>query len=118
MIVSLDHLQLALPAGKEDDMRAFYCDLLGCAEVAKPDALAGRGGFWAQAGDLQLHFGVDPDFKPAGKAHPAFVVADIDDLAARLSDAGHAVAWDDKLPDVRRFFIADAVGNRIEIIAA
>lgn len=118
MIQHLDHLQLALPAGAEPQMRAFWCDLLGCIPLPKPAALAGRGGFWARAGSLELHFGVDPDFTPATKAHPGFVVADIAALAARLTAADHPFRWDPVIPGVTRFFTADPVGNRLEFIAA
>lgn len=118
MITSLDHIQLALPAGAEDKMRAFYCDLLGMPEIEKPAPLQGRGGFWVMAGAMQVHFGVDPDFKAAGKAHPAFRVTDLDALAQDLDKAGHIVKWDTSLPDIRRFFTADPVGNRVELIAA
>ncbi|KQB96115.1 glyoxalase [Loktanella sp. 1ANDIMAR09] len=117
MIVALDHIQLALPAGAENAMRAFYCDLLGMTEVAKPAALHGRGGFWARTGALECHFGVDPDFHPATKAHPAFVVDDIAALAGRMETAGLAVKWDTALPDITRFFVFDPVGNRVELIA-
>jgi predicted enzyme related to lactoylglutathione lyase len=118
MIQSLDHIQLAIPAGAEDRVRPFYCDLLGMTEVPKPAPMQGRGGFWVVAGALQVHFGVDPVFTPATKAHPAFVVSDLDALVRRLVDAGHPVTWDTALPDVRRAFTADPVGNRIELIAA
>jgi catechol 2,3-dioxygenase-like lactoylglutathione lyase family enzyme len=117
MITGLDHLQLALPAGKEDAMRAFYCGLLGLQEVAKPPELQSRGGFWACAGKLEIHFGVDSGFHPATKAHPGFRVADLADLAAKLGQAGHMTQWDKTLPDVIRFFTADPVGNRLELIA-
>lgn len=117
MIRHLDHIQLAMPAGSEDAMRQFYCDTLGMTEVVKPRALQGRGGFWAMAGDLQVHFGADPHFTPANKAHPAFVVGDLELLVDRLTRAGHTVSWDDTLPDVRRCFSNDPVGNRIEFIA-
>ncbi|WP_320237249.1 glyoxalase [Cognatiyoonia sp. IB215182] len=117
MITALDHIQLALPAGSEDDLRAFYCDYLGMVEMPKPAPLAGRGGFWARAGQLEVHFGVDPDFHPARKAHPAFIVANLDDLARDLTDAGYAITWDMALPDVKRCFTHDPVGNRIELIA-
>ncbi|PUB18441.1 VOC family protein [Yoonia sediminilitoris] len=118
MIKALDHIQLALPAGSEDDLRAFYCDALGMVEIPKPAPLRGRGGFWANAGELQVHFGVDLDFHPATKAHLAFAVADIDALARDLADKGYPVTWDTALPDVRRFFCNDPVGNRMEFIAA
>ena len=116
MIIGLDHIQLALPAGTEDQMRAFYCDLLGMVEVPKPAPLQGRGGFWARTDTLECHFGVDPDFHPATKAHPAFRVSDLDALAQRLSAAGFDVNWDTALAEVKRFFTSDPVGNRIELM--
>ena len=118
MIEGLDHIQLALPAGAETAMKAFYCEFLGMPEIAKPVALHGRGGFWAMAGSMQVHFGIDPAFTPATKAHPAFIVRDLDGLAHQLSQADHPVAWDISLPDTRRFFVADPVGNRVELMAA
>lgn len=117
MIKSLDHIQLALPAGAEDLLRPFYL-MLGFTEVPKPAPLMGRGGFWMRAGDLNVHFGVDPTFAPATKAHPAFVVSDIDQLSNLLVAAGHNISWDTKLVDVRRLFVFDPVGNRIELIAS
>lgn len=116
MILALDHIQLALPAGAEPEMRAFYCDLLGMTEVPKPAPLAGRGGFWAKAAGIAVHFGVDPNFHPATKAHPAFRVADINALSVRLADQGHRVQWDVALPGVTRFFTFDPVGNRVELL--
>ena len=117
MIRALYHIQLAHPAGAEAAMRSFYCDLLGMTEIPKPAPLQGRGGFWASAAGLGVHFGVDPDFRPATKAHPAFVVADLDAMARRLTTAGHPVIRDDSLPGIRRFFTTDPVGNRIEMMA-
>ncbi|WP_108815732.1 VOC family protein [Loktanella sp. Alg231-35] len=117
MITGIDHLQLALPAGKENAMRAFYCDVLGLQEVPKPHELQSRGGFWARAGTLAVHFGIDPDFHPATKAHPGFLDRDLTGLAAKLEQTGHMVTWDTTLPDVARLFTADPVGNRIELIA-
>ena len=118
MITALDHIQLAMPAGAEEVMRAFYCDLLGMTEVPKPAPLQGRGGFWAEVGKLQVHFGVDPAFVPAGKAHPAFLIDDLDALVQRLAAADLFVTWDTNLPGVKRCFVSDPVGNRIELIAS
>lgn len=116
LIVGLDHIQLALPAGTEDKMRTFYCDLLGMDEQPKPASLLGRGGFWAMVGTFSIHFGIDPDFRPATKAHPAFIVRDCDRLFAVLTAQGYTPTWDKALPDVNRFFVTDPVGNRIEFI--
>ncbi len=117
MIEALDHVQLAMPAGAEDQMRRFYCAIFGMPEIPKPASLQGRGGFWAMAGDMQVHFGIDADFIPATKAHPAFVITALSTLAERLQDHGHVVRWDTSLPDVKRFFTDDPVGNRVECIA-
>jgi catechol 2,3-dioxygenase-like lactoylglutathione lyase family enzyme len=112
-VPELDHVQVAAPPGCEDDARAFYRDLLGLTEVEKPEPLRGRGGVWFE----QLHVGVEDDFAPARKAHPALRVEDIDALAERLAAAGRQVDWDDALPGVRRFYTADPWGNRVEILA-
>jgi catechol 2,3-dioxygenase-like lactoylglutathione lyase family enzyme len=104
-IVGLDHVQIAAPPGSEGDARRFYGALLGLAEVAKPPSLAARGGAWFALGDgRQLHVGVDEDFAPARKAHPALRVASgsLEVLAERLLEAGCEVRWDEALPDVRR----------------
>ena len=117
--IALDHVQVAMPAGEEAKARAFYIGVLGMSELKKPDNLARRGGAWFAGGDgasVQIHLGVEADFRPARKAHPAVLVADIDALAERVANAGHAVKWDDELEDTRRFFCDDPFGNRLEFI--
>ena len=79
-IVGIDHVQLAMPAGGEDDARAFYVDVLGLSEQTKPAHLAGRGGVWFARGGVKVHLGVDTDFHPARKAHPGFLVRGLDDI--------------------------------------
>jgi ribosomal-protein-serine acetyltransferase len=118
-VTGLDHVQVAAPTGCEDDARRFYGDLLGLEELEKPEALRGRGGVWFACGAQQLHVGVEADFAPAAKAHPALRVsgADLDRVATRLTEAGGAVQWDDAIPEVRRFYAADPWGNRVELIA-
>ncbi|WP_436773383.1 ADP-ribosylglycohydrolase family protein [Yinghuangia sp. YIM S09857] len=118
MFVAIDHVQLAIPVGGEDLVRAFYAGPLGMTEVPKPDALAVRGGCWFAAGPVQLHLGVEADFRPARKAHPALVADDIDALAERLAAAGAPVRWSNEIPGVRRFHTEDPVGNRIEVLAS
>jgi catechol 2,3-dioxygenase-like lactoylglutathione lyase family enzyme len=104
----IDHVQVAGPPGCEPEARAFYGGVLGLRELEKPESLRARGGVWFE----QLHVGVEEDFRPARKAHPAFVVEDIDDLAARIGD----VQWDDAVPGVRRFYASDPFGNRLEFV--
>jgi catechol 2,3-dioxygenase-like lactoylglutathione lyase family enzyme len=113
---AIDHVQLAMPAGEEDRARAFFVDLLGMVEVAKPAELAKRGGCWLECGAVQIHLGVEADFRPAKKAHPALRCRDYDGLVARLRSAGVEVKDDDTIPGVQRCYIADPFGNRIELI--
>jgi catechol 2,3-dioxygenase-like lactoylglutathione lyase family enzyme len=116
-VLGLDHVQLAMPLGGEDRARAFYAGVLGMTEVPKPADLAGRGGAWFAARRAQLHLGVEDDFRPARKAHPALVVDDLDGLLARCREAGVQVAPEDvPLPGHRRAHIYDPFGNRIELL--
>ena len=112
----LHHVQLALPPGGEDACRAFYVGVLGLTEVVKPPVLAARGGLWVRADGLELHLGVEADFRPQRKAHPGIVVADLDTLAERLERHGSPVTWDDAFPGMRRFYTEDAFGNRLEFL--
>lgn len=115
-VLSIHHVQLAMPEGGEDKARAFYGDLLGLPEVTKPEALQTRGGVWFEAGTLRLHLGVEEDFRPAQKAHPALAVTSLAALANRMTEAGTDVTWDDGVPEFARFFAADPFGNRIEFL--
>jgi catechol 2,3-dioxygenase-like lactoylglutathione lyase family enzyme len=116
-LVGIDHVQLAMPRGREDDATNFYEGLLGLTRVPKPAALEARGGCWFVSDAVTVHVGVEESFAPARKAHPAFGVSGIDVLAARLEAAGTTVTWDYELDDVRRCYVADPFGNRIELIA-
>ena len=115
-IVALDHMQLAMPVGAEAAARDFYGALLGLTEVPKPAPLAPRGGCWFVGQGVALHLGVEADFRPARKAHPAFRVADLEVSRARFQAAGVEVIPDDTVPSVRRFYVADPFGNRIEFL--
>jgi catechol 2,3-dioxygenase-like lactoylglutathione lyase family enzyme len=112
----IHHVLLACPAGSEDRLRAFYAGVLGLAEIGKPPALAGRGGCWFRGFGIELHLGVETDFRPARKAHPGLLVSGIDDWAARLTRAGYPVAYDEEFPGMRRFYSEDPHGNRLEFL--
>lgn len=115
-LVGIDHVQLAMPAGGEDEARWFYRDLLGLVESQKPEPLRDRGGCWFEGPGVFVHLGVQMPFTPAVKAHPAFLVRELDELATRLAAAGFRIGPDDTVPGVRRFFANDPFGNRIEFI--
>ena len=115
-VVAIDHVQLAMPAGREADARAFYDGVLGIPEVPKPAGLEERGGCWFGPGTLKVHLGVDADFRPARKAHPAFVVEDLPALIAQITEAGFDVSADELVDRYRRVFVIDPFGNRIELL--
>ena len=113
---SLDHVQLAMPAGQEDRAREFYAGLLGMKEISKPKELAKRGGCWFESGSVQVHLGVEEDFRPARKAHPALRCADYSEMIASLRGAGVTVEEPNDIPGLRRCHIHDPFGNRIELV--
>lgn len=114
-LLRIDHVQLAMLEGREDEARAFYVGVLGLTEVPKPPLLAKRGGAWFEAGDVKIHVGIDPNFRPSPKAHVAIVVDDLDALLARCTRAGVRVVPDDApIPGWRRAYVFDPFGNRIE----
>jgi catechol 2,3-dioxygenase-like lactoylglutathione lyase family enzyme len=115
-VKSLDHVQLAMPPGREAEARAFYQDALGIPEVAKPANLAKRGGCWFERGALKVHLGVEDDFRPARKAHPALIVEDLAALSAALDKAGFPVRTDEPLAGYTRVYVDDPFGNRIELM--
>jgi len=115
-IVGLDHVQLAMPAGEEERARTFYTGLLGIPEVPKPPHLARRGGVWFGHGDLKVHLGVEQQFRPARKAHPAFLVSGLGALIGVLTEAGFTPAEDEPLQGYARVYVNDPFGNRIELM--
>ena len=115
-ILRVDHVQLAMPAGREADGRRFYRDLLGIPEIPKPPELAARGGAWFERGPLKVHLGVDRRFVPARKAHPAFIVSGLMALIDKLRDAGVAVTQDEPLAGYLRVYVDDPFGNRLELL--
>jgi len=112
----IDHVLIAMPAGREEDARAFYHGILGIAELAKPPGLAERGGCWFGSGSLKVHLGVDKNFIPARKAHPAFIVEGLQDLITKIKQAGYKVTEDQPIPGCDRKHIEDPFGNMIELI--
>ncbi len=116
MIRAIDHVQLAMPAGGEPLARCFYGELLGLDELPKPPRLAARGGAWFGCGAVQLHLGVEADFRPARKAHPGLLVDHLDELLGLLRAHDVAVREDDELPGYRHAYVNDPFGNRIELM--
>src|SRR5215475_7343959 len=117
LFVAIGHVQLAMPPGEEQTARRFYRDLLELGEIPKPAQLAARGGCWFGGGGLQLHLGVEQDFRPARKAHPALRCAGYEALMAKLKAAGVDVTEANDIPGIRRSHVFDPFGNRIELIA-
>jgi len=118
VIDGLHHVQVSCPPGSQDTLRDFYGGVLEMTELAKPPLLAARGGVWFRRGTAEIHCGVEEDFRPARKAHPGLVCADVDAVAAACSAAGHDVSWDENFPGFRRCYVYDPVGNRLEFMQA
>jgi catechol 2,3-dioxygenase-like lactoylglutathione lyase family enzyme len=115
-IRGIDHVQVAAPAGREAAARAFYGEILGLPEIPKPTNLAQRGGVWFRCGTQELHVGVQRDFHPATKAHPAFEVDDLVGFRERLAERGIPIVEDEPLEGAIRFYVADPFGNRLEFL--
>lgn len=115
-VLRIDHIQIAAPAGCETAAREFYGVLLGMQEIEKPPVLRARGGCWFRCGDQQFHIGVESEFQPAKKAHPAFAISDFEVLRKALIAQGVKVTDDDALPGARRFYAEDPWGNRLEFL--
>jgi catechol 2,3-dioxygenase-like lactoylglutathione lyase family enzyme len=117
-VLGIDHVQLAMPAGGEEEARAFYAGVLGLREVGKPAALRDRGGCWFAAPGVALHLGVDPSFVAAAKADPALVVWNLRSAREALGSLGVAVVEDDAAIGVARCYVSDPFGNRLELVDA
>ena len=115
MRIELQHVSIPIPKDGHDAARAFYGGLLGLPEIEKPEPLRARGGVWFECGAHQLHVGVEDDFRPARKAHPALRVASTAQLRALAERLGD-VRWDDDLPGFQRFYVDDPFGNRLELL--
>lgn len=107
---------MAAPKGCEAEAKRFYGEVLGFTEIPKPESLRARGGVWFQCGVHELHVGVEAEFTPAKKAHPAFAVQGLAALRQRLIDQGIVVQDDTSLPGVERFYVSDPFGNRVEFL--
>ena len=115
-VASIEHVQLAMPPGRETEARDFYQGVLGIPEVAKPPHLAKRGGAWFERGTLKIHLGVDRDFRPARKAHAGLLVSGLDALVERLRASGYAIVDDEPLAGYQRVYVNDPFGNRLELM--
>lgn len=115
-ITGIHHVQLAMPPGGEAAARRFYSDLLGIPEVPKPVELARRGGVWFETATIRIHLGVEQDFRPARKAHPGLLVADLQMLAEQLTNAGYNVTDGEPMQGYEHLYVNDPFGNRLELL--
>jgi catechol 2,3-dioxygenase-like lactoylglutathione lyase family enzyme len=113
---AIDHVQIAIPPRGEDLGRGFFGDLLGIEEIPKPAHMRARGGCWFDLGDVQIHLGVEAEFRPARKSHVALRTDRLEDLRERLGDAGYPIRDDEPIEGRARFFTDDPFGNRIEFV--
>jgi catechol 2,3-dioxygenase-like lactoylglutathione lyase family enzyme len=114
-ITGIDHVQIAVPRALEAQCLAFYREIFAFPELPKPEELRARGGAWFQVGPLQMHIGVDPDSSPTSKRHICFLTADLAEAKAVIAAHGIAIEEESVAEGLKRFFVRDPAGNRIEI---
>jgi catechol 2,3-dioxygenase-like lactoylglutathione lyase family enzyme len=117
LLEAIHHINLVIPAGEENRARAFYGDILGLPEVAKPEELKASGGCWFERGNVRVHISIDPDFCPSKKAHTAFLIDALKPLRARIEEADYPVKDGSDVDGLERFFALDPFGNRLEFMA-
>ena len=115
-IIGVDHVQLAMPPGREARAREFYCGVLELPERPKPPELAARGGCWFESESVKIHLGVEQDFRPSAKAHPGLLVGDLDRVLNRCREKGFQATEPELIEATRRAFVRDPFGNRIELM--
>ncbi|WP_270168597.1 VOC family protein [Paenibacillus sp. SYP-B4298] len=119
MIIRFHHAQITIPKGMEEEAKRFYCDILELPEISKPDSLLGRGGFWVQVGDQQLHIGTEDGIdRLLTKAHLAYEVEDLKTIENRLKENNVEMLESVPIPGYERFECRDPFGNRVEMIKA
>jgi catechol 2,3-dioxygenase-like lactoylglutathione lyase family enzyme len=117
MILRAQHAQITIPPNAESDAREFYCEFLGLTEIPKPESLQGRGGFWIQLGEFQIHVGTEDGFdRTKTKAHIAYEVNNLDDWRENLKNRGIKILEGVLIPNYRRFEFRDPFGNRVEFL--
>lgn len=115
-ILGIEHVQIAIPVGSQDPARAFYGGILGFSEIQKPASMAERKSIWFVAGTVNLHLGIEADFHPAKRAHPAFIVEGLDEILAACEAASITVKPDVSFDGFRRVHLFDPFGNRLELM--
>jgi catechol 2,3-dioxygenase-like lactoylglutathione lyase family enzyme len=117
-LIGIHHVQLAMPDGEDADAVRFYADTLGLTQVPRPEALSPRGGVWFISGDLEVHLGVEDQFRPAVKAHPAILVNGLRTIRTRIEEAGYKISDTVQIEGYDRVYVRDPFGNRLELIEA
>jgi len=115
-ILAIDHVQLAMPSGEEQKARDFYVGVFELVEISKPEPSAKRGGLWFEQAALKIHLGVEQDFRPSKKAHPALVVEGLEELINRCEQRGYEFVPGKTMNGYRRVYVSDPFGNRIELM--
>jgi hypothetical protein len=105
-----------MPPGQEETASRFYAGLLGFKSIPKPSHLDARGGCWFRSEEVELHLGIEGDFRAARRAHPAFIVDDLAAIRSRLEASGYEITIDEQIVGFERFYVGDPFGNRLEIM--
>jgi catechol 2,3-dioxygenase-like lactoylglutathione lyase family enzyme len=118
-VLAVDHVQVTVSPDALAATKRFYAEILGLPPAPRPGDPA--EGAWYQIGPVQLHVALEDRSGPEANRSRRHVCYRVRDLAAaeeRLRRAGVAIQPDRRpIPGVRRFFVEDPGGNRIEISA-
>ena len=114
----LNHVTVAVPAGEEERVRAFYGGVLGLEELPRNQALKGHYVLiWYQLLDIQLHLDFSPPWvTPAENRHIALEVRELPKIRAYLESKGVTIREAVVMPDRDRFYVLDPFGNYFEFI--
>lgn len=109
------HIYLLAPGASADNVRRFYRDALGLAEVQTPDSLAHVSVLWFDGGTVKFHIGHPPE-GIVGNGHTALATGDLDSVRARLQSMGYAIDENAIPMGYPRFYARDPWGNQFEIL--
>ena len=114
MVLALEHVTVTTPDELEEEVLAWYENVLGLERVEKSEG-AKPGGGWFLVGDQQVHVMIDPH-NPPKNAHFCLRVGDFESFVGNLRTNGCHIEQARQVPGRRRCFTRDPAGNSIEIV--
>jgi catechol 2,3-dioxygenase-like lactoylglutathione lyase family enzyme len=119
-IIGVSHVNVTVPAALEAAAKHFYEDVVGLAQIPKPEGTRQNMGAWYELGSLQLHLSIEDDVKnEVSDRHVCYQVADIAAASLQFRNARVEIIADGRpVRGQSRFFVRDPGGNLLEITQA